>query len=365
MKFETIEINGFEEFLDMEHEWNLLLSKSHYNVPFLRHEWLRLWWSHFGHANKLVIILVRKAGCLVFAIPLMEVKKNYMGVPFIILQSMTNSHSCRYHFMMMPGEEDAVKSFWDYLRNRKRKWHLLQLRELPSDISQYEMLLRIAREDNCRADIWPMYESPYLPLQSNWDEYFSSLKRKFRSNYRNRSKRLNQLGEVTCELIDNPNDITGELSKGFEIEKKSWKGESGTAIGCDPNLTSFYSQWAKVAFEQKWLQLSFLKVNGNSVAFDYSIEYEDRLYCMKIGYDPEYSPYSVGQLLCGESIKRSFENNLIEYDFLGETTVQKRDWTGHSKENIWLFIYNCNWKSQISYLYRFWLKRNLKRRIVS
>lgn len=360
MGFDVSEINDLKEFMDIEKEWNLLLSESCCDIPFMRHEWLRLWWEHFGDKNIMAVIIIRKSQKLIFAIPLMERRRFFGGIPFITMESMTNLHSYRYHFLLRCGEEKAFHAFWQYLQNRPRRWHILQLCEMPLDNPVYKSFVEASHANNYRIKVAYSYDSPYLPIHGNWVDYFGSLKRKFQSNMRNRAKRLNSLGKVDYEVMCDLQEVDSALATGFTIEQKSWKGVSGTAIACNPELISFYTRWAQIAAKQKWLQLSFLKVNGQPVAFDYSLKYQDRMYCMKIGYDPDFYKFSVGQLLCAEILKRCFKNGVAEYDFLGETTEQKRNWTTHFRKNLWLNVYNCRWKSRLHYSYKFLFKKNLK-----
>jgi CelD/BcsL family acetyltransferase involved in cellulose biosynthesis len=261
---------------------------------------------------------------------------------------------------MEKGEEEALKEFYNYLHVRRDMWHVIQFQRVPSDLLDNVAVIQNARENNFIAETVDSYHSPYIQIECGWDEYMSTLKSKFRSNLRNRTKRLNRLGKVDYELINGSKDIEKVLRRGYEIEGKSWKRESGSAILCDANLESFYLEVAKVAMQQNWLRLSFLKVGGQYVSFDYSLAYNDKIYCLKIGYDQEFHEYSVGPLLCSEILRSCFENNIKEYDFMGEKTRQKTDWTSASRHHLMIFIYNKSLISRMDYLYRFHLKKRVK-----
>lgn len=360
MNYEVTEIAELKEFEKLEAEWNNLLSQSHCNVPFLRHEWFINWWISFGEKNRLAIISVRKDGELVCAFPLMEVRTQFALVPFVILQSMTNYHSFRYHFLLKSGGEGALQAVWDYLCRRPRRWDLLQLQEIPADNPIYSVLSDMAEKDLLNTEVWESGNSPYLRIEGSWDAHWESLKSKFRANMRSRTKRLQQLGNVEHEVITDPSTVRTALPDAFAIEQKSWKGENGTAIACNPALVNFYTRWADIAASMGLLQLSFLKVNGRRVACDYSVVYENNLYCMKIGCDQEFRPYSVGQMLCLEIIRSCFDKKLEEYDFLGEMTDQKLDWSPSIRKHVWLFVYNRTIPSYIHYNYKFRLKRKIK-----
>jgi len=363
MNYQAFEINHIEDFLQIKDEWNELLSRSDCNIPFLRHEWLTVWWKHFGNNNTLAVILIKEKGRLVLALPLMEHKSSWLGLQCVILKSLTNYHSFQYRFLLEVGEEDSISTLYEYLKARPRKWVYLQLEEIRESQIHYEKLLFEADKRGYKAMLWFRGNSAYLPINGSWEDYFESLKAKFRSNLRNRTKRLNNIGEIGYEVIDDSEEIKHSLERGFEIENRSWKGANQSSIAGDPVLVSFYSEIAEVASKEKWLRLSFLKVGEKYAAFDFSLVYNNTTYCLKIGYDPEFSPYSVGQILCRENIKRSFSEKCDEYHFLGETSVQKRDWTSHSRRVQWLYVYNNTILGKAIYAYKFLIKQKLKRRI--
>lgn len=361
MNYRVREVKDFDEFSCMREQWNSLLARSYYNIPFLSHEWLTAWWQHFSDDRILSVIVVEKKGQIVFAIPLMEEKKVWLGLTFIVLRSLTNHHSNLYHFILEKGQEDALEVFWNYLKDRSVKWDLVLLEEIPSHVGCYEGLLDKAQKDRFRFGIWERGASAFIRMGSSWEDYLQSLKSKFRSNLRNRTKRLSAIGAVTHEVVEQPERVVDTLRLGFDIEKKSWKGSAQTAIACHPVLVDFYTDFAMQASEQGWLKLAFLKVGTDYVAFDYSLAYDGSLYCMKIGYDPDYSKYSVGQLLCEKILRECFEDHYKTYEFLGEMTGQKQDWTNSSYKIVWIYLYNRTVKGGIHYFLKFFLLKRLKK----
>lgn len=361
MAYTTREIFEFDEFKGLAAAWNSLLAMSGSDVPFLRHEWLVDWWQHFGSAGRLaVIITLNNEGELVLAAPLMEVVDKRSWPETVKLQSMTNYHSYHYHIFAKSGETAAFESFWDYLRSRPRRWDVLELQHVPADAAFCRELERVAGRDQYNTEVWTGGPSPFVKISGTWDDYYNTLKTKFRSNMRNRLRRLGELGGVGCEVITGAPEAAASIDEGFRIEQMGWKGEEGSAIACVPAVAGFYKKWADTAARNGWLRLSFLNVNGRRVAVDYSVLYNKRLYCMKIGFDPEFSPFSVGQMLCQERIRNSFEEGLAEYDFLGEATVQKMDWNPRLRHNIWFFIYNRSISARLQHFKKFTLGKKLK-----
>lgn len=66
------EISRWEELGAVRDEWNELLASGLGDTPFLRHEWLENWWRHFGAGRRLAVLLARREGRLLAALPLME-----------------------------------------------------------------------------------------------------------------------------------------------------------------------------------------------------------------------------------------------------------------------------------------------------
>ena len=54
----TEEVKDFNEFLNLEEDWNRLLKKSSFNTVFLSHEWFKCWWQAYGKDKQLFIITV-------------------------------------------------------------------------------------------------------------------------------------------------------------------------------------------------------------------------------------------------------------------------------------------------------------------
>src|SRR6185503_1188293 len=104
----VLEADRWEILEPLQDEWNRLLAESVGDTIFLRHEWLRLWWKHFGSGRRLAVFLARRGSRLVAALPLMEVRSSMAGIPVTTLQSLTNYHSFRFNALCAPGEEAAL-----------------------------------------------------------------------------------------------------------------------------------------------------------------------------------------------------------------------------------------------------------------
>ena len=103
------------------------------------------------------------------------------------------------------------------------------------------------------------------------------------------------------------------MADGLRIEAAAWKGEEGTAILSDPTVADFYIQLAKREADLGQLRLTFLRVGGKRIAFNYILQNGQKLYAVKIGYDPEYHAYSPGNMLLNLILKDACQHSIEEY----------------------------------------------------
>jgi len=353
-------ISDYQDFLDLEPVWNEVAEAAGLDHPFLEHAWVRTWWECFG-AGSTLQILVLKAGDQTVAIaPLILTSIRMWGIRVRRLGFFYNAHVPRADFLIAQRPQEAYRAIWSHLRGR-RDWDLLQLCQLPEGSATLETIPALACLDSCPIVTWMSGDSPYLPLGASWKQYFDGLAVKHRANLRNRLKRLNAIGPVEIETISSGESLIDALDAGLKLEAASWKGEAGTAISCNPDLSKFYSTLAGRAAEHGWMRLNFLQAGLQRVAFDYSLCYKNRIHLLKSGYDPTYAPHSPSNLLLSLALQNAFERGVSEYDLLGDSAGWKSEWTKHSRPHYWLFIFSDTFKGRFLHLIKSRLVPLLKR----
>ena len=140
----------------------------------------------------------------------------------------------------------------------------------------------------------------------------------------------------------------------------AWNGARGTAILSDPVVATFYTRLATREAELGQLRLTFLRVAGKRIAFNYLLQNKGKLYAVKIGYDPEYHAYSPGNMLLNLILKDACRH-IEEYDFLGGADEWKLDWTQEKREHRWLFLFRDRWRPRALYYLKFGVVPAVKR----
>lgn len=339
-------IENYDVFLNMEKEWNDLLSHSLNDIPFLRHEWVKHWWKNFVEPNeKVQIFLIYESEKLIAIAPFMATREKGYILTYRVLKLMVNSHSYRSDLIIRRGYEnsDIVKYIWQYVKDRN-KWDYLKLRDVP-DFANESITIKEFKKLTSSLGFHisletPRY-SPLIVLEGDWETYFKNRKGHFRRNLNRREKKLaKEIGEIRIEKIEDSHPELHELlDKGFEVEASGWKGEKGSAILNNEAIRKFYHRVADEAVKQGWLKLYFLYAGDQLLAFDYCFVYCDRFYLMKVGYDEQFKRYAPGHLLKKYEIRECFENGLKEYDFLGQQMEWKMEWADNIRPQYTIFVY--------------------------
>jgi len=354
-------ITTFQAFLDLHDVWDQLVDEAGIDYPFLSHDWVRTWWECFGKGKQLHILLIKDGKKPVALIPLMYTSSRMYGLRVRQLEFIYNSHTPRCDFIVSRCPMDIHRAIWRYLSEIGSTWDVVKLPQLTMESQTVRLLREMAHEDDCLVGCWPSTESPFLTLTGTWDDYLGALDRKHHSNLRNRLKRLGKMGKVELEVVSTGDEMASSLDAGLDIEAKAWKGRSGTAIRCHPDVLAFYQTIARRAAERGWLRLNFLTVDGRRIAFDYSLQYKNKLYLLKPGYDPEFAPLSPYNVLCYLKLRDAFERGLSEFDFLGMKDDWKLNWTAVTRPHCWLFIFSNKLRTTLLHYAKFRLSPELKR----
>jgi CelD/BcsL family acetyltransferase involved in cellulose biosynthesis len=354
-------VSDYAHFVALEPEWNAAVDKAGVPYPFLRHEWIRTWWDCFGHGAQLHIVVVRDGDRIVGIAPLMRESAQMYGVPVRRLRMVHNDHTPRMDFVVAGDHRDVCGAVWTALRQARTTWDVLQLSQLPRDSRTATVMTELAAGDGCQWGAWASNDSPYLPLEGDWDSYLSSLPAKFRSNLRNRLGRLAKLGEPRLEVIRDRRGIEQAAADAWRLEASGWKNQAGTAITCDPSVHRFYTRLIERGAAAGWLELLFLRVGDRRVATSFGAAYDGRLFLFKTGYDPEYAAGAPFKVLTCLAVQDAYARGLREVDFLGDAEPWKLEWTSRSRQHDWLFIFADSVRGRLLRTIKFGPLRELKR----
>jgi len=137
-----------------------------------------------------------------------------------------------------------------------------------------------------------------IDISDDWERYFQCLSANHRSAVRRSEKKIHKSGNVELLRIVNPQDdqLRDWMKQAFEIEHRSWKGANGTSI-LAAEMDEYYLQEAINARDCGMLELWFLMLDDQPIAFEYCHFVKGNCHSYKIGYDEAFKRFGPGRLL--------------------------------------------------------------------
>ncbi|HSD25236.1 MAG TPA: GNAT family N-acetyltransferase [Solirubrobacterales bacterium] len=314
----STELEVHNEIAPIAEAWDELADEA--NVPpFLRPGWFRAWLNAFG-TGRLIVLVIRRGGRLVGVMPLSR-RAGVLGSP-------TNWHTPLYG--PVAADQEALRAILGgILSQRPRR---IDLSFLDGGGSVARELRELSGSHHCVER--RMMQSPYLPIEGDWETYWQGVSGKLRQTVRRCSRRLAEIGEISLQIESGAERLDDLLAEGLRVEASNWKGRSGTAIASDPRTVRFYTELARWAAAQGVLRFAFLRVGGRALAFHFALESKNKYYLLKPGYNEEFKKAGPGTVLTQKMVERSFSLGLDSYEFLGADDEHKMRWTSEVRPRV-------------------------------
>ncbi len=331
-------VSEYERFVDLARVWDRLVDEAGIDHPYLRHGWMRAWWDTRGGTRGLYVLVVHAGDQPLAIAPLMTDRAKMYGIPMRRLTGIGGAATERFDLIVKERPEDCCRAIWAHVSARADNWDVLELRQLTAQSHGMTQLAKLAVEDRFLVGSWRSTQSPYVPVKGAWAQYYGRLSKNHQSNMRRRRNGMNRLGRICCDVVTSDTNLERDVADCFRLEAAAWKGANGTAIVCRADTNAFYTRIIKAAAADGHLRLYFLTVDGRRIATTLAMAYRNKLFVMKLGYDPAFARYTPSQVLMEHILQQAWEHQLEEVDLLGETATWKECWTDETRAHQWLFI---------------------------
>src|SRR5215216_416496 len=307
----------FSEFSLRAESWNSLVEQSVADTPFSRHEYLSEWWKTLGGGEwkqaTLVLVSATENDQLVGMAPLFITE--YDGQQALML---VGSIEISDYLDLIVRADDLprfLSGLLDFVASRfssSSNWSALDWYNLP-DSSPTLVALKTEAEQRGWTYQEEVYRpTPYIPLNSSFEEYLSRLEKKQRHEIRRKMRRAAESGRVRFYVVDKDANIEAELGSFFQLMIQ------------DPNKAMFLrdamreqmSTTIRAAHEQGYLWLGFLEVDGVNVAASLNFDYRNKLWGYNSGVSRTHMELSPGWVLLAHTIQWCCEHNRYEFDFM-------------------------------------------------
>ncbi len=235
-----------------------------------------------------------------------------------------------YAFLSTPVIDPAfagevVPAFFAAIRNDPALPNVVSLKEMDADSQAYAAIQKtIADEHHAHLTLTRSLR-PSVSREKGVKNS-GSTRKKLRQDW----NRLSALGRL--EMV---NERTADATKAayeqfLDLEKRSWKGDKGTAILCSERDAEFTRRLIDDLAAEGNASVALLRLDGRAIAAQVLMYCGTTAFTWKIAFDAEFAKYSPGVLLVDKMTEQLFaETDVQAIDSCSaEGSFMAQIWTG-------------------------------------
>jgi CelD/BcsL family acetyltransferase involved in cellulose biosynthesis len=315
-------VTSLARFEAMGDEWDRVASR--FGRALLRHSWFLSAAEALHQERDLRVVAIRRAGRLVAAAPLVAVHDGWL--PRLQLLGMPALYE-----PSGPIYEDAP-ALQALARALVRLAQPIVLQRLDAG-GPVPAALREAVGGWGLVIARPTGPTVAVPIRGSWTAYESTLSSHIRGNLRRQRARAARLGTLSTEVaVPSEADVDAWLETVIAVEGSGWKGESGSALRCRPDLQSFFTRYARREARAGRLRVACLRIGDRVAAVELAVEDFQRWWQLKIGYAHDLRPFYPGLQLTGEMVRQAHDRGLDAYEFLGSAAEWEARWRPETRD---------------------------------
>ncbi|MDD1777730.1 MAG: GNAT family N-acetyltransferase [Candidatus Helarchaeota archaeon] len=324
MKLKTTLVEDLDRLYEIKDAWSDLVPKSASPWIFSLPEWSIAFLKTFGSDCRLHLALAWEDGKLVGILPLVEQRGKAHDLFLTRYEPVSGLRADYQAPIIQAGSENhLLEHLFEHLpRDRKG---VLRWPHLPENHPTLPLFRRYFQTRG-----WPWSEtlsycSRYL-FPATYREVEQSWSRKHRKEVRRQRRKLQQIGRLALEVLDDPKEIHDWLSEFFEVYSHKWRSEGLPSQFDDARIRIYYQELAN-QFLSKGLHVSSLKLDDRRIAYDFSFLHGGWFYDYTTTYRKEYHFYSPGLVHLSMLMDHGCAEKWTGFDFLQGHESYKNKWT--------------------------------------
>ncbi len=306
------------QFHALAKEWNELLAESAVHAPFLRHEYLSGWWQTLGGGEwpqgDLCIVTARREGQLVGVAPLF-LTQNRDQLPALMLVGSIEISDFLDVIARPPDLADFLDGMCAYLKALAAPaWRVLDWYNVLSDSPTLPALQAAAERQGWKFVLEPYLPAPNIPLPGDWEKYLAEqVEKKQRHEIRRKMRRVEESSDaIHWYIVQDSASLEAEVEAFLALMEQ----DPDKARFLTPPMRAGFHSIARAAFDNGWLQLAFMTVNGEKACGYFNFDYDNRIWVYNSGIDFRFREYSPGWVLLGYLLQWANQEKRSAYDFM-------------------------------------------------
>jgi len=317
-------------FAALEPHWDALLEQSATPTPFMRWDWVRLWWEEFHSDYKLALAVVRDDDGVPQAIAPLMIGPEKEGMRRFMrhlgfLAGLGEAKGERMDFLVPAGREEALtpllcRSFHEL----SGCWDAVRLNKLPEESPNHPFIVQALREYSVGMGVVTRTECACMILESNWSAYEPKLPGKRRRELRRRWELL--MMEPGSRKMQATADDAGRRMDDFAA-LHALHFPKGVSSFLKPRAWRFHRRLGVLWLAGGRAMLPFIESSGTMVGSIYGFVERREFLFFQIGWHPDYSRHSMGHLSVRWAADCCMQRGLKLFDMLPGSHRYKADWT--------------------------------------
>jgi len=362
---EVIEVNDIEELSQYRLLWNSLFPGTPNGTFFHTFDWLDTYWRHFGHDQKLRVLIVYAAGSPIGILPLCVRTEPYRLSKVRVLTYPLDNWSTWYG-PIGRNPASTMLAAMQHIRRTPRDWDMIELRWVADDATQGGKSARAMRVAGLFSEKQEYQWTSLVDLPATWDEYLAnksqSLRRQFKRTLRDYFNNGDgqYIRHRPLPATEGDGDPRWDLYAMCEsVAQASWQSHvvNGNTLTHERVREYFHAAHA-AASRLGMADVSVLTVHGQPAAFLYGYHYNGNVTALRTGFDAA-NDGGIGSALMLQAIQDSCHRGDRTSDFgPGEREDKRRLRT--RTESTYRLTYTPidSWRSQAVRFTR-WAKRRV------
>jgi len=318
---EVAEFNDIGLIPQIAHAWESLLRQTPGAWFFQSHDWLEVYWRHFGAGQRLRLLVVEANGQPQGIVPLV-VRTERTRVGQIRTLTFPLHDWGSFYGPISPDPAAALAAALEHVRRVPRDWDALDLRWQGGLGTDWQLLQQAMRSAGFQAYCTVWNQTAVVEMDGGWERYWSSRKGAWLRRFRHAERHLAKSGVVELlryrpsGIAANNDSLRWDLYETcVNLAERSWQSSAtdGTTLSHD-SIRDFLRDAHAAAASAGAVDLCLLIVGGQPAAFIYGYHYRGNVYGLRRGQDPRREFDGAGTVLLARVLEDSFSRDDKLYD---------------------------------------------------
>jgi CelD/BcsL family acetyltransferase involved in cellulose biosynthesis len=329
--------------------WDVLVDQMATRSPFLRWDWMSLWWEECRKEAELAVAVLRDAKGVPQAIaPLMlaceqdQARKHLVTLTF--LGGFGEAHGERLDLIVPAGREhELTPQLCRVFKLLRNECDNVRLNHLPEESPNTLHILAVLTEAYTRAGILNRQTCRFIHLPTAWEDYEARHNSNWRNLLRRRRKAFTQHAG-TASLAGEHIPFAAAMTEFRALHANQWP--EGVSSFTTDSSWRFHQRLAARWLPQERAVMPMLEADGKVIAALYGFIERDEFFQFQMGWDQSLAKMSPGKLVMRWAIDGSIQRGLRVHDMLPSDYEYKRQWCDGARWLLDLEAFNpASWRA--------------------